>query len=101
MAVVAEQMASHIDDTGSRPVVAGTDIKISQIASEYEHLGMTPDQIAEAHPHLGLAEIHAALAYYYDHRERIQRDWEDGEALIATLCDRYPSRAGARQGQLR
>lgn len=82
-------------------MVAGTDIKISQIASEYEHLGMTPDQIAEAHPHLGLAEIHAALAYYYDHRERIQRDWEDGEALIATLRDRYPSRAGARQGQLR
>jgi hypothetical protein len=51
---------------------------------------MTPDQIAEAHPHLGLAEIHAALAYYYDHRERIQREWEDAETLIAALRDRYP-----------
>ena len=101
MAVAAEQRASHIDDTGLRPVVAGTDIKISQIASEYEHLGTTPDQIAEAHPHLGLAEIHAALAYYYDHRERIQRDWEDGEMLIATLRERYSSRVGTRRGQLR
>jgi len=94
MAVAAERIESHIDDTGLRPVVGGTDIKISQIASEYEHLGMTPDQIAEAHPHLGLAEIHAALAYYYDHRERIQGEWEDGGKLIAAWRDRYPRLPG-------
>jgi uncharacterized protein (DUF433 family) len=101
MIVAAERVASHIDDTGSRPVVAGTDIKVSQIASEYEHLGMPPDEIAEAHPHLGLAEIHAALAYYYDHRELIQRDWEDAERLVAALREQYPSRVGGRAGQSR
>src|SRR5450759_1963256 len=94
MSVAAERRPSHIDDTGSRPVVAGTDIKISQVASEYEHLGMTPDQIVEAHPHLCLAEVHAALAYYYDHHDISQRDWEYSHGFIATLRDRYPSRAG-------
>ena len=101
MTAAAERIASHIDDTVSRPVVVGTDIKVSQIASEYEHLGMTPDEIAEAHPHLGLAEIHAALAYYYDHRDLIRRDWEDAEDLIGTLRDRYPSRARRRTTPLR
>ena len=99
MSVAAERSVSHIDDSGPRPVVAGTDIKISQIASEYEHLGMTPDEIAEAHPHLGLAEVHAALAYYYDHRDLIRHDWEAAENLIAALRARYPSRVGSRKGQ--
>ena len=101
MPVAVEPIASHVDDTVSRPIVAGTDIKVSQIASEYEHLGMTPDEIAEAHPHLGLAEIHAALAYYYDHRDLIQQDWGDAESLIATLRERYPSRVGSRTRQPR
>ena len=97
MSVAAKPSASRIDDTGARPVVAGSDIKISQIASEYEHLGMTPDEIAEAHPHLGLAEIHAALAYYYYHRGLIRRDWEDVEDLIAELKGQYPSRLAQRR----
>ena len=101
MSVAAKLSVSHIDDTVSRPVVAGTDVKISQIASEYEHLGMTPDEIAEAHPHLGLAEIHAALAYYYDNRDLIRRDWEDAESLTATLRSRYLSRVGGRTASSR
>jgi uncharacterized protein (DUF433 family) len=86
----------HIDETASRPVVAGTDIKVSQVASEYEHLGMTPDQIVEAHPHLNLADVHAALAYYYDHRDAVSREWHEAEALVATLQARYPSRTTGR-----
>jgi uncharacterized protein (DUF433 family) len=96
MSVAAEQTVSHIDATGARPVIAGTDIKVSQIASEYEHLGMSPDEIAEAHTHLGLSEVHAALAYYYDHRDVIHRDWADADTLIAKLQEKYPSRLGAR-----
>jgi uncharacterized protein (DUF433 family) len=75
-----------------RPVVSGTDIKVSQIASEAEHLGMTPDEIVEAHPHLSLADVHAALAYYYDHQAAIQRDWQDARTVIASLRDRFPRR---------
>jgi uncharacterized protein (DUF433 family) len=93
MSLAADQVRSHVDDTGARPVIAGTDIKVSQIAAEYEHMGMAPDDIAEAHPHLGLAEIHAALAYYYDHQDLIRREWVETEALISELRGRYPSRA--------
>ena len=96
MSLAAEQVTSHIDDTGARPVIAGTDIKVSQIASEYEHMGMSPDEIVEAHPHLGLAEVHAALAYYYDHQDIIRREWAEAETLVAELRKRYPVRVPGR-----
>lgn len=85
------QEQEHIDITGQRPVVSGTDIKVSQIASEVEHLGMTPDEVVQAHPHLTLADVHAALAYYYDHPEAIRLEWQEARELIAALRDRYPN----------
>jgi uncharacterized protein (DUF433 family) len=88
----ARQNVSHIDDSGQRPVVRGTDIKVSQIADEFEHMGMTADEIVEAHPHISLADVHAALAYFYDHQSAIRREWLEARAFIAEMRVRYPSR---------
>ena len=87
---------SHIDVSGTRPVVSATDIKVSLIASETEHLGMTPDEIVDAHPHLTLAAVHAALASFYDHQDAIRAEWLEAEALVAELRHKYPSRLAAR-----
>jgi len=95
MAASSAEPVTHIDASGPRPVVQGTDIKVSQIASEHEHLGMTPDEIVEAHPNLTLADVHAALAYHYDHTELIRQEWRDDEATIAALRKAYPSRVRA------
>jgi uncharacterized protein (DUF433 family) len=78
--------AWHIDPSGGRAVVAGTDIKVSQIASEVEHLGMTPDEVVEAHPHLTLAAVHAALAHYYDHQDDIRAEWDERFDLEAPVA---------------
>jgi uncharacterized protein (DUF433 family) len=91
---VAKKLLDHIDGSGQRPVVAGTDIKVSQIASEHEHLAMSPDEIVEAHPHLTLADVHASLAYYYDHPDEIRRDWDDADALVEALRKRHAHRDG-------
>lgn len=87
-----EIVPEHIDESGARPVVTGTNIKVAQIASETEHLGMTPDDIVEAHPHLTLADVHSALAYYYDHQVSIQREWREAGGVIDSLRARYSSR---------
>ena len=47
-------------------------IRVSMIVGAYLGHGWSADQIAEQHPHLRRAEIHAALAYYYDHRHDIE-----------------------------
>jgi hypothetical protein len=65
----------------------------------HELQGMTPDEILEAYPHLTLSQIHAALAYYFDHPEEIRaglkRDQdfadeleaEQGATKLSTLRD--------------
>lgn len=81
-----------IDATKSRPVIRGTDIKVSQIASESELVGMSVADILEAHPHLTRHQVNAALAFYNDHREAIRQDWERSALLVAELEERFPSR---------
>lgn len=71
-------------------MVAGTDIKVSQIAWEHEHYGMTPDEIVEAHPHLTLADVHAALAYFYDHADDIRLDWRETDRVIEEMKAKLP-----------
>src|SRR5579872_717957 len=56
--------------------IHGTRMKVSQIAAEATQLGYSPQQIQEAHEHLSLAQIHAALAYYYAHRAQIEAEIE-------------------------
>lgn len=88
-------LSLHLDTAQERPVVVGTDIKVSQIAFEYERKGMTPDEIVEAHPHLSLADVHAALVFFYDNRSAIHEDWRKTGELIRELQQAYPRRATA------
>ena len=92
----ARKSETYVDTTTPRPVVVGTDIKVSQIASELEHRRMSPDEIVEAHPHLTLAAVHGALAYYYDHPEEIRAEWREAHEVIVALRDRFRSRARER-----
>jgi uncharacterized protein (DUF433 family) len=43
--------------------------------------GQSPEQLLQHYPHLSLAAIHDALSYYYDHREAIDREIAEHEAL--------------------
>ena len=36
--------------------------------------GKTPEEILVEYPDLRLAQVHAALAYYYDHRDAIEAE---------------------------
>lgn len=50
------------------PVIAGTRIRIVDIAVEYEYMNCTPDDIISAHPHMKLEEVHDYLSYYYENQ---------------------------------
>ncbi len=69
-----EQITYIVQDKGicgGQPRIDGTRIKVQHIALDYERLGWSADQICDAHPGLTLAQVHAAMSYYYDHREKI------------------------------
>jgi uncharacterized protein (DUF433 family) len=70
---------------GGRPRIAGSRIRVQDVAGWYESEGMSPDEIVAAYPHLSLADVHAALAYYYEHLDEIRRDLADDETLVAEM----------------
>jgi len=48
-----------------------------------------------------LADIHAALAYYYDHQVEIERDINDGDAFLNALRNSSPSKLAKRLAERR
>ena len=58
---------------GGRPKIAGTGVTVMRVAAWYK-MGLSPEEIATQYGHLSLAQIHAALAYYFDHQAEL-----DGE----------------------
>lgn len=66
---------------GGRPIVAGHRIAVIDVAL-WTRQGMTPEQITREFP-LTLAEVHAALTYYYDHQAELDSQLERDEARLA------------------
>jgi len=85
----------HIEITtgicGGKPRIAGHRIKVQDIVICYERLSMSPMEIVSHYPSIGLADVHAALAYYYDHRVEINRQIEEGEWLADEMRANTPS----------
>lgn len=52
-------------------------VRVSQIVMDHLGHAWSADEIARQYPHLSLAEIHSALAYYYDHPEEIENEIQD------------------------
>ena len=66
------------------PRIAGRRIKVRHIVVWHERMGMTLDEIADEYE-LELADIHAALAYYFIHREAIDQDIRDYDSFNEAL----------------
>ena len=85
---------AHIETTpgvcGGKPRVAGHRVKVQDIVIWHERLGQSADEICEQIAGLTLADVHAALAYYYDHREEIDRSIAEEEAVIEAIRKQYP-----------
>lgn len=69
---------------GGRPCIAGTSVSVRRIALMH-NAGLVPEEIAREFGHLSLAQIHAALAYYYANREEIDADLEAEDRAFEAL----------------
>jgi len=59
------------------PIIAGTGIRVLDIAIRYGLMGMSPEEITNAHPRLDLAQVHDALSYYYENKNMIDKIWKN------------------------
>jgi uncharacterized protein (DUF433 family) len=76
---------------GPKARVAGTRIRVVDVAIWHEKQGMSAAQIVQEYPQLTRADVYAALAYYWDHRDEIERRAEDDAAFEAECRRQYPS----------
>ena len=76
---------------GGRPCIRGLRIRVKDIVQWYDLLKMDADEIAAAYD-LELADIFAALAYYYHNRVMLQETWAKEELLVEELRKEIPSK---------
>src|SRR3954467_7096024 len=79
-------LTSHIVlDDQKRPWIEGTSTKVIEVVLDRLAYGWSPEEIHRQHPHLPLAKIHAAFAYYYDHQAEIDAEIDRQEREYAPL----------------
>ena len=69
---------------GGRPRIAGHRITVQNIAIDF-NAGMKPEDIISEKPYLTLAEVYAALAYYYANQKTIDADIMSDDAAFDPL----------------
>ena len=87
---VAEQPTSYPHlwfDGRGRPWIDDTNIKVIEVVLDHTAYGWSADEIHREYPYLSLAQIHSALAYYFDHKQEmddeIERQVREVDALKA------------------
>jgi uncharacterized protein (DUF433 family) len=81
---------------GGKPRIAGHRIRVQDVAIWHERLGYSVEEIIAHYPQLTLAEVHAALAYYYDYMDEIRRQIEEDRAFVEEMKQHYPSKLRAK-----
>ena len=93
--MMAQVLDRHIEITpgvaGGKPRIAGHRITVQNIVIWHEQMGKSVDEICTEYA-LTLAEVYAALAYYFDHRDEIDQSIVDSHAFVQALRQRSPSR---------
>ncbi len=83
--ITQKHIVSKPDVCGGKPCIAGTRIRVWDIHVWHDLRGQSPEEIVAAFPQLSLASVHAALAYYLDHREQIESQMKDAEDFVARM----------------
>jgi uncharacterized protein (DUF433 family) len=76
---------------GGKPHIVGHRITVQNIVIWHERMGLSADEIVTEY-NLTLADIYAALAYYYDHQAEIDTAIKDDEAFVEALRQVSPSK---------
>ncbi len=75
---------------GGRPRIDGHRIRVQDISTSYTRLGMSADEICDAYPSITLAQVHAALAYYFDHREEVEAEIAQDARFVEEFIKQNP-----------
>lgn len=73
-----------LDDRGV-PIIDGTNMKVVELIQAKKAHGWSAEELKFQFPHLTLAKIYSALAYYADHQQEMDGDIQARLAAVETL----------------
>lgn len=76
---------------GGRACIAGHRVRVMDVVVWHEKRGMCPEEIVCQFPGITLADVYAALAYYFDNRAEIEADLRNDEEWAKFVEANYPS----------
>ena len=74
---------------GGKPRIAGHRIAVADIAEMYLKMDKSIEDISGDY-NLSPASVHAAIAYYYDHKDEIDRRAAEGLGIVEELKRNNP-----------
>lgn len=82
--VIHPHISSDSSICGGSPVIVGTRFPVRSVVNYILRHGYSPEELVNRFTHLSLAQIHDALAYYYDNRDEIEKDIEENTEEVAS-----------------
>jgi uncharacterized protein (DUF433 family) len=79
----------EIDNEGI-PWISGANTKVVEVVLDKMAYGWSPEEMHFQHPHLSLAQIHAALSYYYEHQAEVDADIKRRDRYVEELRAQQP-----------
>ncbi len=92
---------THKKIRDGEPVISGTGIRVLDVAVRYELMGMSPEEITIALPHLNLPQVHDALSYYYEHKNEMDKSWNSALKTAGTLKKSAPRLVEKKLGKVK
>src|SRR3954447_6831193 len=92
---MSDVIRQHITKTpgvcGGKACIAGHRIRVMDVVVLHEMRGLCPEEIVYQYPSITLADVHAALAYYFDNPEEIKEEFRKDEEWAKFAEANYPS----------
>ncbi|MCI0462583.1 MAG: DUF433 domain-containing protein [Gemmataceae bacterium] len=96
--VIREHISKTPGVCGGRACIAGHRVRVLDVVVWHEWRGYAPDEVVQMFPGITLADVHAALAYYFDNREEIEGEIRKDEEKAALAQANYPSKLREKLG---
>ncbi len=76
---------------GTKACVVGSRIRVLDIYVWHVLRGMSAHEICDQFPQLTMADVYAAMAYYWDHRDEIETQLRRGREIAEEFRKQHPS----------
>lgn len=88
---LAERIVRQTGTCGGKPRVSGTRIRVQDIYVWHHVQGKSPEEIVHDFPQLSMADVYAALAYFWIYRDELLADLEQRRREFDRLKQSTPS----------